>query len=208
MALRTLSCALMGGLMALAPWWVAAHDEKIAPSSVLSEAPRLPVIRQAPDFTLVDVHGQRVRLADLRGRTVLLAFIYTGCTSACPLLSFRMAQLQTRLAQAGLSGERVSLLSVTVDAERDGAAELERYARRFDARPGWHFLRERPERLRPVLMQYDEWTRRLPDGEVDHPARLYLIDPAGRVREIYSLAFFDERQAFLDIRALEREGRR
>ncbi|MBI4271464.1 MAG: SCO family protein, partial [Candidatus Rokubacteria bacterium] len=40
---------------------------------------------------------------------------------------------------------------------------------------------------------------------IDHPARLYLLDPAGRVREIYSLSFFDERQAFLDIRALLRE---
>ena len=43
----------------------------------------------------------------------------------------------------------------------------------------------------------------LPSGELDHPARLHLIDAAGRVREIYSLAFFDEEQAFLDIAALE-----
>jgi hypothetical protein len=40
---------------------------------------------------------------------------------------------------------------------------------------------------------------------VDHPARIYLIDPAGDVREIYSLAFFDERQALIDIRAIDKE---
>ena len=38
-----------------------------------------------------------------------------------------------------------------------------------------------------------------------HPARIYLIDPSGRIREIYSLAFFDERQALLDIQAIEQE---
>ena len=44
-----------------------------------------------------------------------------------------------------------------------------------------------------------------PCGEVDHPARIFLVDRAGRIREIYSLAFFDERQAWLDIRALLRD---
>src|SRR5439155_486363 len=67
---------------------------------------------------------------------------------------------------------------------------------------GWTFLRDRPDALRPVLAAWDEWTRPLPGGEIDHPARLYLIDGAGRIREIYSLALFDERQALLDIRAL------
>ena len=116
-----------------------------------------------------------------------------------------MGLLQTRLAQSRLFPARVTLLSVTVDPERDSAEALDRYARRFDARPGWAFLRDLPERLRPVLAAYDEWTKRLPDGDVDHPARLYLIDPFGRIREIYSLAFFDERQALLDIETIEQE---
>jgi hypothetical protein len=81
-----------------------------------------------------------------------------------------------------------------------------RYARSFRADPqGWRFLREDPVRLGPVLAAWDEWTRALPGGEIDHPARLHLIDGRGRVREIYSLALFDERQAFLDIQALLRE---
>jgi len=40
---------------------------------------------------------------------------------------------------------------------------------------------------------------------MDHPARVYLFDRAGRVREIYALEFFDQRQAWLDVRALLRE---
>jgi protein SCO1/2 len=67
-------------------------------------------------------------------------------------------------------------------------------------------LREERQKLQPVLAAYDEWTRPQPDGEIDHPARLYLIDRRGRIREIYSISFFDERQAFLDIQTLLRES--
>ena len=205
--LRMVSAALvLASPVALAHREPAAAAPSALPAA-LASTPHLAAIRQAPDFTLTDTRGQQVRLAQLQGRTVLLAFIFTHCSSACPLLSSRMGLLQARLAKGGLFPARVALLSVTVDPQRDSAEVLERYARRFDARPGWHFLRDPPERMRPVLAAYDEWTKILPDGDVDHPARLYLIDPNGRIREIYSLAFFDERQAMLDIEAIDKEGR-
>ncbi|HET7876084.1 MAG TPA: SCO family protein [Methylomirabilota bacterium] len=110
--------------------------------------------------------------------------------------------------RGGPRARDVQFLTVTVDPERDSAEVLSRYADHFRADPDrWRFLLEAPERLRPVLAAYDEWTRRMPDGELDHPARLFLIDARGRIREIYSLGFFDERQALLDIRALLRESR-
>jgi protein SCO1/2 len=176
------------------------------PGGAYTAHPSLAVIRPARDFALVDPEGQLVRLGDFAGRVVLLAFVYASCPAACPLITQRMARLQRRLRAAGWLGQRVVLVSVTVDPERDTPAALARYARSWGADPqGWRFLREDPPRLHPVLAAWDEWTRRLPDGEIDHPARLHLIDARGRVREIYSLALFDERQAFLDIQALLRE---
>jgi protein SCO1/2 len=62
--------------------------------------------------------------------------------------------------------------------------------------------RESPEKTKPVLKAYDEWTKLLPKGELDHPARVYLIDQKGNIREIYSLAFFNDRQALIDMRKL------
>ena len=53
-----------------------------------------------------------------------------------------------------------------------------------------------------MLKAYDEWTKRLPKGELDHPARVYLIDQKGNIRDIYSLAFFNEKQALIDMRTL------
>jgi len=179
-------------------FWAAlalSHEERPVGASLLTRNAPMPAIRMAPDFAL-----DGVRLSGLRGRPVLIAFIYTSCTSACPLLSLRMARLQKKLIAARLPAV---LLSVTVDPQRDDAKKLALFARGFGARPGWHFLRDEPARLAPVLAAYDEWTQVLPSGELDHPARLHLIDAAGRVREIYSLAFFDEEQAFLDIAALE-----
>lgn len=174
----------------------------------VSPNPSLGIIRPAPDFTLLDLQGRSVRLSDFRGRVVLLSFVYTSCPGACPLITQRMALLQARLRGGGHFPSRVVLVSVTVDPDRDSAAALARYAKGFSADPeGWRFLRERPERLRPVLAAYDEWTKSLEGDEVDHPARVYLIDPQGRIREIYSLSVFDERQALLDIQALLREAR-
>ncbi len=184
-----------------------AHEVKASPSLSdvgISLAPRLPVIKPAPDFTLLDTSGRPVRLLALRGRAVLLSFIYTRCSAACPLATQRMVLLHERLMHAGLRG--TVFLSVSVDPERDSSLALDRYATHFRGPlEGWKFLRDEPERVRRVLALYDEWTRPQPNGDIDHPARIYLIDPRGDIREIYSLSFFNERQAFLDIRALFRE---
>lgn len=194
--------AVVGATLILFSLQTTAHDGQPLPASPLTKNPHMSVIRQAPDFSLVNTENKSVRLSELRGRPVLVAFIYTGCTSACPILSLRMARLQQKLERARLPA---TLLSVTVDPQADDAATLGKFAAGFNARPGWHFLREAPERLAPVLAAYEEWTQRLPAGGVDHPARLHLIDAAGRVREIYNLEFFDEEQAFIDIKALDGE---
>jgi len=169
----------------------------------VSPQPNLSVIAPAPDFRLVDSDGRQVRLSDFRGRAVLLAFVFTSCPGVCPLISHQMAGLQTALKRDGTFGGKAVLLSVTVDPETDTAAVLQQYAKRYRAdSSGWKFLRESPERIRAVLDTYKEWTRPLPAGTIDHPARVYLVDPRGNIREIYSLSFFNETQAEIDVRAV------
>ena len=182
-----------------------AHDTPQPGDPSVSEAPHLAVIRDAPDFTLTDAAGRPVQLSALRGRVVLIAFIYTTCVDACPLLTQRMVLLEQRLQETGLDTETV-FLSITVDPERDSTQVLGEYAARFRAASDrWRFLTDAPDRVRRVLNAYDEWTRQPAKGSLDHPARLHLVDSNGRVREIYNLAFFDERQAYFDIRALLNE---
>ena len=185
---------------------VATRAPPAAPSAatdpMLAARPFLPRIKPAEDLALTDTSGRAVRLSGLAGRVRLVSFIFSACTSACPLLTQGLAQLQGALAEAG-ERDAVAFLTVTVDPERDDRATLAAYADRFGADlRNWHFLTGRPGEVGPVLARWGEWTRRLPSGDIDHPARVYLVDRAGIVREIYSLSFFDERQALLDIEAL------
>ena len=68
------------------------------------------------------------------GRPVVLDFIYTTCTTVCPLMSQTMAGFQSRL---GVNGTGVHLVSISIDPEQDTPERLRDYARRFHAGPGW-----------------------------------------------------------------------
>jgi protein SCO1/2 len=68
------------------------------------------------------------------GRPVVLTFIYTTCTSICPLSSQILSQLQTKL---GTEREHVHLMSVSIDPEHDTPARLKDYAKKFSAGPAW-----------------------------------------------------------------------
>ena len=81
------------------------------------------VIREAPDFALRDVQGKSIRLSELKGKTVLVAFIYTTCTGACPLLSARMSRLQQMLEKARIPA---ALVSVSVEVELMGVPRWKR----------------------------------------------------------------------------------
>src|SRR3989442_15789363 len=103
-------------LLAVAPRPVRAHDAPQgagAPARILWTHPSLGVIGRAPPFTLGDPEGRPVSLTDFAGRIVLLAFIYTSCPSACPLVTQRMAVLQRRLTAAGPFPSRVNFVSFT-----------------------------------------------------------------------------------------------
>ena len=90
-----------------------------------------------PDLRLVREDGARVSLPTALndGRPVILAFIYTSCTTVCPMVSQTLAALQDML---GPLRDTVNMVSVSIDPEFDTPARLREYARRFGAGPQWH----------------------------------------------------------------------
>ena len=89
-----------------------------------------------PDVTLVRADGQPVQLSSELddGRAVVLSFIYTSCTTVCPMTSATLSELQDKL---GGSAERVHLVSISIDPEYDTPQRLRAYAQRFGAGPAW-----------------------------------------------------------------------
>jgi protein SCO1/2 len=151
---------------------------------------RLAVIRTPTDFTLTTQDGQPFRLSSLRGRVVLVSFVFTTCNGTCPATTHRMVLASEALAKARLS-DKVHLLSITLDPARDKPAVLRDYMRLYeiDAKH-WTFLTGTQKEIDKVLSDWDMWARPAANGQLDHPSRVFLLDQHGRLREIYDLQFF------------------
>src|ERR1700693_2426438 len=120
-----------GALAADAPDPHAHHRHPMAP-----EAARTSAAYTVPDVELVRDDGKTVLLnQELNdGRPVVLSFIFTSCTTICPMISATLAQLQRKL---GPARDQVHLVSISIDPEFDTPARLRVYARKFGAGPEW-----------------------------------------------------------------------
>ena len=89
---------------------------------------------------------------------------------------------------------------------RDTPEVLRRYARIYGADPAaWHFLTGPPDQVARVIASWGMWARLGPSGVLDHPSRIFLIDPRGRQREIYNLEFLTPEAVVQDVRTVLRE---
>jgi protein SCO1/2 len=170
-----------------------------------SKPEALPVIGPAPAFTLTTQDERRLSLAELRGKVVLLTFIYTACADTCPLLTGKMAALQARLGAD--FARRVFFVSVTVDPERDTPAVLKGYGTAHGARfDGWAFLGGTPAEIRDVATRYGVFYKKTERGDVDHTFLTSVIDARGVLRVQYLGVRFDPAELLADVRSLLREA--
>ncbi len=136
----------------------------------------------APPFALVDQDGRPVSLPDLRGKLVLLDFVFTHCPGPCPILTGLHVQLQRSLAPELRA--RTRLVSISLDPERDTPEALRAWALARGADlAGWSFLTGPPEEVRAVVESYGVGTTRGPQGELEHLVATFLIDAEGRIAE-------------------------
>jgi protein SCO1/2 len=169
-----------------------------------ADTSRLAVIQDAPAFTLTTQQGKELGLRDLRGKVLLVGFVFTTCSGSCPATTSRMVQVQQRLQEKGLFKEdRVRLLTISLDPVRDTPEAMQRYAKLFDADTShWSFLTGTPQRVEKVLSTWGMWTKPAANGQLDHPSRIFLVDGKGRIREIYDLAFLKAPWVVEDIETL------
>ncbi len=185
--------ALLGGSAS-----VEAHPEKTNA--------RLARIGPAPDFALTVQNGARVGLTDLRGKVVVVTFIYATCADTCPLLTAKLVGIQRQL---GTDGARVRFVAITVDPEKDTPEALRRYAEGHGAKaPGWIFLTGTEGEIGEVARRYGIYVKKRPAGDVDHTFLTSVIDGDGVLRVQYQGVRFDPGEFLRDLRSLLIEGRR
>ncbi|MCA0316907.1 MAG: SCO family protein [Proteobacteria bacterium] len=156
-------------------WWRV--DGPTVAQEVSSTPRALPQI--GGPFSLVDHRGRRVSEKDFVGRPMLVFFGFTHCPDVCPTALFEMT---TRLAALGEEGAKLQALFVTVDPERDTAAQMALYLGSFD--PRIVGLTGSRAEVEAASAAYRVIARRVPleDGgyTMDHTASVFMVDSGGR----------------------------
>lgn len=164
--------------------------------------------RDANYFTNLEVvtqDGETVRFYDdlIKGKLVVISFIFTSCTDFCPINTARMTQVADALGDA--LGRDVFFVSISVDPENDTPEKMKAFAEAFYDGPGWTFITGTPENLRTIGYQLGnrdpvrsnhineiilgndrtgEWARNTPFNEPERLATIIReMDPEWRMAE-------------------------
>lgn len=156
-------------------------DQK--PVLLLKDVPPLQPGEEVPDFTLTTQEGETLSLSDLRGKVVVLTFIYTRCPlpDVCPLMDRKFRDLSDAIKVLPGWSDQVRLLSVSFDPEHDTPEVLAKHARLNGATPPlWTFAVASHKELQKVAPQLDLMYAPM-KTEVIHTLSTSVIDPDGRL---------------------------
>ncbi len=134
------------------------------------------------EFSLTDHTGQARRLSDWRGKVVLVFFGFTQCPDVCPTALLRAKET---MALLGGEADKVQVVFITLDPERDTPALLANYVPYFDSR--FLGLTGSLEQIAQVAKNFKVEYRKVPGSQpgsytLDHSALTYVFDPTGRLR--------------------------
>lgn len=149
----------------------------------VADAGALPRLWQIPDFAYRDQHGTSQNAASLGGRPAIVDFVFTQCTSACPMMTSKLVLLQHELA-----GVPVRFVSFSVDPAHDTPEALARYAESWNAsETRWMLLATEAEPLQKTLIGFRVTAKatRDPADPIVHSSVFLLVDAEGWVRGVY-----------------------
>src|SRR4051794_27717391 len=98
-----------------------------------------------PNLPVQNQNAETLHFYDdlIKGKIVVISFIYTSCTDICPLTTARLTQLEDKLGE--LMAHDIFFISMTVDPEHDRPEQLKEFSQAFKTGPGWTFVTGRPE---------------------------------------------------------------
>lgn len=163
------------------------HQHQQGPEPARERAPAGPVTARlsVPDVTLLDQEGREVRFyTDLvKGKVVIINFIFTSCKVVCPPLGANFAKLQNTAADR--VGKDIHLISVSTDPENDTPARLRAWGDKFGAKPGWTLVTGEKAEIDKLLLALSGDVAR---GEEHSAVVLIGSDPRGEWMQTYGLA--------------------
>ena len=135
------------------------------------------------DFHLTDFNGKPRQLSDFRGKVVVLFFGYTHCPDVCPTT---LSELSIALHKMGSDAQRVQVLFVTVDPDRDTPAILKKYVPSFN--PTFLGLYGNAAQTRRAADEFHVFYQKvqieddMKNYAMDHTAGCFVFDPSGHLR--------------------------
>jgi protein SCO1/2 len=141
--------------------------------------------RMAPQILQKAADGKEFALDKFRGKVVVLEFGYTSCADVCPVSLALLKQARERL---GPLRDKLQVVFVTVDPQRDTATRLKTYLAQFD--PSFIGLTGSEEQMAAIRAAYGiSATKKMVEGSksdytMGHSSYLYFIDPQGRLRAL------------------------
>jgi protein SCO1/2 len=151
-------------------------------------APALERYGALPNFELQDQRGVSIRAADLRGRVLVVDFIFTSCPDVCPLLTQQLAGIRRELSPR----PELAFVSFSVDPEHDTPERLKQFAAQHGAdHADWYFLTGRLDEVRRVVVSgFKQAMQALPaepgkPRNVLHGTHFVLVDAGGEIRGFF-----------------------
>jgi protein SCO1/2 len=132
------------------------------------------------NLRLADFNGRERTLADFKGQAVMLYFGFVQCPDVCPTALARAVETKRLL---GAAGDRLQVIFITVDPERDTPEVLKSYMAAFD--PTFIALRGDAQRTRETADHFKAYYKQVPTGSsytMDHSSISYVYDPQGKLR--------------------------
>ncbi len=159
----------------------------------------------APDFHLVDQHGQSVTLSQFKGMPIILTFFYTHCPNFCPLIA---EKIHTTLVQLGPNAQHVAILAISADPSGDTPSSVATFSHEHQLQgyAHWHYLLGTRQVLSPLWASYGvagvpPQAKMMSMSTMQHSAVVYVIDQQGRERVLLD-SDFTSPQLTQDLQAL------
>ena len=190
---------LLVGVLALGAILLAAgggdEAEPVAPADTFAGATK-PAGLRAPDFSLRDEQGERVSMRSLRGRPVVVTFLYSHCEDTCPITA------QTIRGALDDLGHDLPAVAVSVDPPNDTPASARKFLSEQRVNGRIRFVLGSRERLRPIWRGY---AIRPQEVTQEHVAHIALVDARGFQRVGYPVSQATPERLAHDLRLLELE---